>query len=981
ACSKRCGAKVLYVDLVSLQFEEEVEDDALEDEKAPAGAPGPKFGSSRRVYICVGQSCIFLLRASMSQKLKAYDGQIDYVWMEKIVQDTSSRSRFLLALNEKRPKGSPSQFIVDTDNRDSLLTLICTNYVSDCMQDLGSLNTLPFLQHSLATSPAPSRVAAPKGFKMMEFRGYTFFIRQSFKEQPSKISKVSTGHFKASEGDLNLGERSWGWSRQGEVELFVNVVDPIPLSELIPLGREHVRWVAMECKVMGFRGFAEFSVHEEDDGAHMALSTDIAAWSCWQLAVRDSAAWDQEDSWAILVLREDGSESVVSIGHGPAWGQMAAAVKESACSSLSHVGQILFEYVSELSRAELDKLYADAPSVRVIFREAVPPVAQQLVMRLLLGGARPFQESVLKRWCATLSALPHSAYLSVLQRLQILLPQKAQKPGQAPVGQLLMLHKTFQTSLSAYLQGAEGLRERAPASAATEAASPEVLEEHAVASWERFLGELLDPDSESLLADLASVLNFKGSTGGLTAAGFQFVLDERQQQLWRLVISFLKKDEAGAAGANGAADRKQQALQALLAIGELGLGEPLTSSAPRPFLRFLVELGVLYEAGPGTAGTGSFLTTPAALALFRRDVSQRLSRSTAGSEAGESQGLIVESNFKVYGYISSPLQARLLGHFCEILVKLPNLVVGQLTAESVLKAMSQGIRAAHMLRYLEAAAHPQQRRSREAEGNEGGNEGSVPSNVCGQLEVWESSRSRAASSSAVLFEWSAEDCEDTFEEAKKLAEAQGALLWSRGREADRAPVLVVRPEAAARLRDLLGASEIFRASKEQAKPSAVAPARAMMRRQYVPPLMDVVQDFILAMKCPSKSVSAQMVQEKLLNEVAFIADSFSPAPHPNLNADIVQAKLDALHYDSEAYAWIHDRFKLQPHGPIDVEKHATIFVKGVVKSLYNEHVLSSIEVLEEISSRAEENCTLAEADLEPLTVALKLLSHPGQGLP
>lgn len=450
ACSKRCGAKVLYVDLVSLQFEEEVEDDALEDEKAPAGAPGPKFGSSRRVYICVGQSCIFLLRASMSQKLKAYDGQIDYVWMEKIVQDTSSRSRFLLALNEKRPKGSPSQFIVDTDNRDSLLTLICTNYVSDCMQDLGSLNTLPFLQHSLATSPAPSRVAAPKGFKMMEFRGYTFFIRQSFEEQPSKISKVSTGHFKASEGDLNLGERSWGWSRQGEVELFVNVVDPIPLSELIPLGREHVRWVAMECKASLLKSWDSVVLQNSSYTKKMNLANDIAAWSCWQLAVRD-----QEDSWAILVLR----------------------------------------------------------------------------------------------------------------------------------------------------------------------------------------------------------------------------------------------------------------------------------------------------------------------------------------------------------------------------------------------------------------------------------------------------------------------------------------------------------------------------------------------RQYVPPLMDVVQDFILAMKCPSKSVSAQMVQEKLLNEVAFIADSFSPAPHPNLNADIVQAKLDALHYDSEAYAWIHDRFKLQPHGPIDVEKHATIFVKGVVKSLYNEHVLSSIEVLEEISSRAEENCTLAEADLEPLTVALKLLSHPGQGLP
>ncbi|OLP86846.1 hypothetical protein AK812_SmicGene31997 [Symbiodinium microadriaticum] len=142
----------------------------------------------------------------------------------------------------------------------------------------------------------------------------------------------------------------------------------------------------------------------------------------------------------------------------------------------------------------------------------------------------------------------------------------------------------------------------------------------------------------------------------------------------------------------------------------------------------------------------------------------------------------------------------------------------------------------------------------------------------------------------------------------------------------------------------------------------------MMRRQYVPPLMDVVQDFILAMKCPSKSVSAQMVQD-LKKQAA--ADPFAlvlllarpsdeSLEEDAQKATVVserlfiilvleeeneeQAKLDALHYDSEAYAWIH----------------------GVVKSLYNEHVLSSIEVLE---------------DLEPLTVALKLLSHPGQGLP
>ncbi|CAE7237825.1 gtf2h4 [Symbiodinium natans] len=496
ACGKRCGVagtatKILYVDLVNLQFQEEVEDDALEDAGASpsASAAGPKFGASRKAYVCVGQSCIYLLRSSMSHRLKAFNGQLDYVWLEKVVQDTSSRTRFLVALNDKRPKGSPSQFIIDTENRDALLTMICTNYVSDCLQELGNLESLATFQHSLQTSPAPSRVAPPKGFKSAEFRGYAFFIRQSFQEVPSAISKVSTGHFSTSMGELNLGDRSWGWSRQaGNVELFVNVVDPIPLSELIRLGREHVRWVAMECKASLLKSWDSVVLQNRPYTKKMNLANDISAWSCWQLAVQD-----KEDSWAIIVLR----------------------------------------------------------------------------------------------------------------------------------------------------------------------------------------------------------------------------------------------------------------------------------------------------------------------------------------------------------------------------------------------------------------------------------------------------------------------------------------------------------------------------------------------RQYVAPMMDTVQDFVLALRCPS-SVSPQTVQGQLMDEVAIIADSFSPSPHPNLNADVVQAKLDALLYDSEAYAWLHDRFTLQPHGPVDVEKHAMIFVKGVVKSLYNEHVLSSIEVLEatpsgsplrdstccgggakEIESRADEICTLAEAalsprfhvsdrtfcqralcqDLEPLTVALKLLSHPGQGLP
>ena len=403
----------------------------------------------------------------------------------------------------------------------------------------------------------------------------------------------------------------------------------------------------------------------------------------------------------------------------------STAVTDSVLSSLSHVGKTLFEYVSELGKAEVDLLYAHSQSVRVIFREAVPAVAQQLVMRLIFGGARPFQESVLKRWCATLSALPHTAYLTVLQHLQIL--QKAQAKANQPAQ--LMLHKAFQASLAAYLQG-DG-QGSVLGSGPKKEASTELLQ-HAVSSWDRFLQQLLEPvKSSSIAADLAISLNFKDASG-LTAAGFQFVLDERQQQLWQLVISYLKSAKA---------ENPLGPLKIVLAMGELRVGECLimassTTQLEQRFLKFLTELGVLYMESPGQGQSCRFWITPGALAMFRRDASQMLSRSGTSSQeilgvTEDSQGIIVESNFKVYCYTSSSLHALLLGHFCEILVRLPNLVVGQLTAESVMKAMSHGIRAAHMLRYLEAAAHPRVR-----QGARDAREGAaVPSNVCGQLEA------------------------------------------------------------------------------------------------------------------------------------------------------------------------------------------------------------------------------------------------------
>merc|ERR1711976_525505 len=111
------------------------------------------------------------------------------------------------------------------------------------------------------------------------------------------------------------------------------------------------------------------------------------------------------------------------------------------------------------------------------------------------------------------------------------------------------------------------------------------------------------------------------------------------------------------------------------------------------------------------------------------------------------QGIVVESNFKIYAYTWSALHVSLLGLFCRVTLRLPNMIVGIITAEAVIEALKKGIRVENILRYLEGAAHPRALRRK----TDGGSV--VPDNVRVQLEVWESNRSRITTQRAVLFEW------------------------------------------------------------------------------------------------------------------------------------------------------------------------------------------------------------------------------------
>jgi len=306
AFTKRCGTKVFYADLVTIQFEEGDDSSALEDAAptSPKGSAGPQFGPAKKAYLCVGPSCLCLLASSMSRRLQVLNGQIDYAWMEKVAEDSSSRTKFLVVLNISKVKASvgtfykgPSQFIVESDDRDELLKLISTYFVADGLHRLGKFESLPRFQHDLGTSPAPSSIVPPAGYKKASFRGYTFFIRNDFQDVANAASKAGTGYF--SMAASKLLDRSLSWSSSpGDIEFLISVVDPLPLSALRPLGREHVRWVALECKQSLLKSWNAHVVRNRPYMKKMNLANDVASWSCWEMFIEDT-----DFTWAVLVLR------------------------------------------------------------------------------------------------------------------------------------------------------------------------------------------------------------------------------------------------------------------------------------------------------------------------------------------------------------------------------------------------------------------------------------------------------------------------------------------------------------------------------------------------------------------------------------------------------------------------------------------------------------------------------------------------------
>ncbi|KAL2619942.1 hypothetical protein R1flu_000147 [Riccia fluitans] len=424
------------------------------------------------------------------------------------------------------------------------------------------------------------------------------------------------------------------------------------------------------------------------------------------------------------------------------------------------VSRNFMEMVAALPAAKLDDLYESPWTCQAVVR-SLPPLAKQYVLRLLFVEAAVSSKSM-QDWALTDALNKHRVAIDKLEQLRVLIDASERKKGDS-----YKLNPKLQKQLQEVLRTGGGVpREALPASFAARVPSLADLDNYATKQWEAVLLQLVstaftEGPSTPMNNSLAQTFQRAGLITApkgkeppkITDAGFQFLLMDTNAQLWQIVREYV-------ASAEDRAMDSADLINFLLELGFLNVGEPYNLNSLSPMqqnvIKELAALGVLQIQ----AGTKDRWFIPTKLAT---NLSASISE---GSTAPSGEGcVIIETNFRVYAYTTSKLQAEILRLFVRLEYQLPNLVVGSLTKESVSTAFSSGITSDQMITFLTKHAHPHAASKTPV----------VPETVTDQIRLWENDRNRVETTPSYMYKDF--PTEETYEAVVNYARDIGALLW------------------------------------------------------------------------------------------------------------------------------------------------------------------------------------------------------------
>lgn len=389
--------------------------------------------------------------------------------------------------------------------------------------------------------------------------------------------------------------------------------------------------------------------------------------------------------------------------------------------------------------------------------------------------------------------------LRSLHMISITLPTKDKE-------QEMQLTANFKTSLRLALTG--GGSHNSFGVPSTLIVPPEIdvpfLDRYARKKWEDILhfvvssvgykstggaGEGAGPNKsvKELLAAGKLVDKRHNGTYGITQAGFTFLLQEANAQVWTLLLLWLTAMDTNKDAGLDSVDM----LSFLFVLASLELGRAYDTNAltdqRKDMLPSLVDFGLIYIphhkrsmffptrlATTLTSGGNSLRTLSEGVAAA---TAQALAPSTTnttsgplGSSADQKGSVLVETNYRIYAYTQSTLQIAVLALFCSLSMRFPDMVAGRLSRASIRQAINFGITADQIISYLAAHAHEQMHRTAALT-----NKPVLPPTVVDQIRLWQLENERMKTTGGFLFK----EFEDTKEylAVAGFAEEVGVLVW------------------------------------------------------------------------------------------------------------------------------------------------------------------------------------------------------------
>ncbi|KAJ3609324.1 hypothetical protein NHX12_023847 [Muraenolepis orangiensis] len=277
------------------------------------------------------------------------------------------------------------------------------------------------------------------------------------------------------------------------------------------------------------------------------------------------------------------------------------------------------------------------------------------------------------------------------------------------------------------------------------------LDRYAMERWEVILQFMVGSPNAAVSQDLAQLLSQAGlmrSDPGeapcITSAGFQFLLLDTASQLWYFTLQYL----------NTAQSRGMELVEILSFLFQLSfstLGRDYSvegmSDSLLTFLQHLREFGLVFQR---KRKSRRYYPTRLAITLAAGITTAKASSSSNPMDVtGDTSYIVVETNYRIYAYTNSELQIALVALFSEMLYRFPNVVVGQVTRESVQQAIANGITAQQTP--------------------------VVPATITDQIRLWELERDRLQFTEGVLYNQFLSQAD--FEVLRDRAQGLGCLVW------------------------------------------------------------------------------------------------------------------------------------------------------------------------------------------------------------